>query len=307
MILVPQVIQEKGAYCMWVVPLIVTLSAAVPAKVERINLVDSGRVVKYEGHSGPSRELDRGLDGWEAWVGDDRQYMIGIEWDTPRELREVNIEFRHAIANREQIRVQYWVPEGGDAATREAKELKGRWVTAKAEWWAGDRDVTFAFVPLKEEQSDSKSDSTTRRTRRLRFVLGRDELPPVRYLRAFGPGKPVEGTFDLLIDKSSAFQPPLSASVFNGDLIENEDGKPTAVRSTSVSAKSPAIVVRYTRDDTGSGNRTEVTLKPSILDQTVTFVPAEAAQKGEVVIPSIGVTIRHRGGPTSQPATQPRP
>ncbi len=104
----------------------------------------SGRLAEFGGggvaasHARtPADELIRGADGWSAVRGDGGQYTIGVEWDTPRELSEVNIEFRHAIANREEIKVQYWKAErtstrGGGKPGEE--RLAGRWMTPNTDW-----------------------------------------------------------------------------------------------------------------------------------------------------------------------------
>src|SRR5262245_9425235 len=202
------------------VSIVLLMAATTPTKGHRINLVDSAQVVRYEGDSPatlPAHPLERGPDGYDAWVGPDGQYMIGVEWDAPRDLAEVNIEFRHAIANREGIRVQYWQEDwpvhDGQKTSRPAH---GRWTTAKADWWAGDRDVTFSFVPYHQEQPGKDApDFRYRRTRRLRFLLGKKELPPVRYLKAYGPTVALEATFALSFDAGSTVRPPVRLSIIN--------------------------------------------------------------------------------------------
>jgi hypothetical protein len=83
----------------------------VRASDERINLVDFAKVVKYAGQSPETltaEVLSRGKDGWSAWRGDGGQYMIALEWTEPRVLVEAEIEFRHAIAKRNEIQVQFF-------------------------------------------------------------------------------------------------------------------------------------------------------------------------------------------------------
>lgn len=270
---------------------------------DRINLAQYARIVEYSGDSPETigaAELERGADGWEAWRGADGDYRIGIEWDEPRDITEVNIEFRHAIANREKIRVQYWQnhwpsSESGGWAKLD-DPFHGRWVTAKGEWWAGDRDVSIAFAPYSEEKGDAKqAPFTYRRTYRLQFLLGKDDLPPVRYLRAYGPSAAAEATFDFRFTDQSDLKPPLSLSALNGDLFD-EENKPADSRPAM---KEPvSIRVRYARDDIETANRTIVTLRqadrPSV---GMSFLPAEVVAYGIIRVPAMGIEILHHGSP----------
>lgn len=269
---------------------------------DRIDLAEFARVVEYSGDKPESleaRELERGTDGWTAWKGEDGQYMIGIEWDEPRDIAEANIEFRHAVANRDQIRVQYWQhhwptdAKGGWAPLDDP--FHGRWVTAKAEWWAGDRDVSFGFVPYNEERPGDKApDVRYRRTFRLRFLCGKGELPPVRYLRAYAPARTAQAVFDIQMDDTSRLDAPLAVSVVNGYAL-TEDQKTTM--TTARLATSPAnIAVRFLEGDVETSTRTIVTVRSSRDPmEGFSFLPAEVVKYGVIRIPTLGVTVSHRG------------
>ncbi|HSW45971.1 MAG TPA: hypothetical protein VLM89_10410 [Phycisphaerae bacterium] len=269
----------------------------------RINLAEFGRSVRFEGDTPAmleAHELESSPDGWAVWTGEDGQSMIGLEWDEPRVLAEAEIEFRHAIADRDQIRVQYFLPHM--PTTQPAAEpmpddpFHGQWVTAKSDWWAGDRFVGFAFAPMNEElKTVGVPADATRRTRRLRFLLGKrnKELPPVRYLRAYGPARPVEAAFEIRLDRRSPLMPPLRASVVNGLLID-EDGKPT--RSMTVEATLARLKVRHAEGDRTSGSRTIVTLADDKNSTTgFSFLPAEVVERGTIHVSPYGASIAHVG------------
>jgi hypothetical protein len=269
---------------------------------DRIDLAEFARVVQYSGDKPENieaRELERGVDGWSAWLGPDGQYMIGVEWDEPRDLAEVNIEFRHAVANRDQIKVQYWQnhwPSDGKGGWAPLDDpFHGKWVTAKADWWAGDRDVSFAFVPYDQEQPGQNAPNVRyRRTYRLRFLCGKGEPPPVRYLRAYGPAGPREEVFDIRLDPGSRLAAPLAISVVNGYVL-SEDGQATML--TARLSTSPAhLQVRFADGDLDTKTRTILTVRDS-RDSTegFSFLPAEAVKYGIIRIPSLGVVIAHRG------------
>lgn len=274
--------------------------AAAP-KNPRIDLATFARVVRYEGNSPETlqvRELQRGVDGWTAWKGEDGQYMIGVEWDEPRDLAEVNIEFRHAIADREQIRVQYWrhhwpdIGRGGWASLDDP--FHGDWQTVKvADWWAGDRDVTFEFAPYKQEQPGDKApDVRYRRTYRLRFLIGKEEPPPVRYIRAYSPAKHAETTFEVRIDEKSTIQAPVELSVVNGHLLEQPGGEP--VESMEARNAPLRFLVRYAQGDVETQTRTIVTVRDGRAPlRGLSFLPMEAIERGVIRVPALGVTIAH--------------
>lgn len=291
---------KRTAISAWLSTLTV-LTAGMSPDDPRIDLAEFGRVVKFVGDSPETlqvRSIDRGLDGWTAWKGPDGQAMIGLEFDEPRELAEVGIVFRHAIAQRHLIQVQYfqqhWPNEktGGWAPVDDP--FHGRWVTAKARWWAGDRDVHFAFLPYNQEQpGEHAPDYTYRRTYRLRFLLGDRELPPVRYVRAYGPRPYADSQFDLQFEFGSPIHLPLDLSVVNGYFLEGIAREPSIEMPLD---DAPAtLAVRYAQGDLDTPTRTIVTLRnANTRDRGVSFLPAEAVKYGNIPIPALGVTIVHR-------------
>lgn len=288
-------------------------SAGGAAPSKRIDLADFGRVVRYSGRTPDTfevRSIERDEEGWKAWRGEDNQYMIGLEWDEPRDIAEVNIEFGRAIAHRDAIHLQYfkgsWPSIGRGGWTQQDDPFHGEWVTAKiAEYGGGDRDAGFTFTPYHEERPAENAPAVRyRRTFRLRFLLGPDEGPPVRHIRAYGPSPAAEGTFDIRFDdqafsrdpRGSAFspaqrlKPPLKLSVVNGALFESDGRTPT--RSASIDAVPASIRVRYADKDLESQTRTIVTLRGAGQPaQGLSFLPAEAAEVGAIPVPALGVMI----------------
>jgi hypothetical protein len=285
----------------------VSLPARAASK-DRINLVDFGRVVELADE--PTRvttandELTRGTDGWDAVRGAAGEYYIGVEWDEPLDICEVNIEFRHAIADREQIRVQYFRADNDTtrAAASEAAPVRGRWLTPQADWWAGDRDVSFAFLPQDKDSSDRKNSTESyRRTTRIRFLCGKADLPPVRFLRAYGAGKAEVATFDLRFRDQEKLAPPALVKAINGYILSGDDQ--VTMESAVVQDTPGTLSIRYFRGDTASPNRTRLLISAvSQPEREVVVVPAEAAAKGRVSVPQVGLVFERRGG---QAATRP--
>jgi len=305
------------------------VAAIVPSATDhRINLADFGRVVKFVGDAPTTmvaEELESGSDGWPVWKGEGDESMIGLEWDEARDVGEVEIEFRHAIADRAQIRVQYFLNEppatqpGSAPVTPDT--FHGRWVTAKTEWWAGDRFVGFSFVPMSEElPGRGMPNATWRRTCRLRFLLGqrKEELPAVRYLRAYGPAEAVEAKFEVRLDKVGPLAAPLELKMVNG-LVISQDGE--AVDSGAIESDRERVRLRFGENDLGGASRTIATLTGGRgRPKGFSFLPAEVVQRGIVRVPSLGVSIVHVGSekdyaastgsgpsPADRPETTPSP
>lgn len=282
--------------------LAVTLPCWGAGSSGRVNLVEFGRVVELPDEPAEptteADELSRGVEGWEAIRGRNGVYSIGVEWDEPRELAEVNIEFRHAIAHRDKIRVEYWRQEGQDPSADAAdRPPKGGWRTPKTDWWAGDRDVSFAFLPDDEDTAGrAVPGRPTRRTTRLRFICGKNDLPPVRYLRAYGPEPARTDTFDFQLAPSAGLAPPVAVEIVNGFILA-ADGRTTMTSAVLREKEDGALQVRYNRTDAESLNRTKLILHPVDVPEARTVIyPTEVARLGQVRLAEEGVIIKRRGG-----------
>ncbi len=275
-------------------PLRQVADAAPPAS-RRIDLAEFATAVRFEGESPAmitATALERGVDGWEVYTLPDGTRAIGLEWDNPRDLAEVNIEFRHAIAHRDRIRVQYWSATGGPAGASPGVEdaFHGRWVTARADWWAGDRDVSFAFLRGEPDApAMSADDPLVIRTRRLRFLCGTDDLPPVRYLRAYGPDEAVEATFYVRFGPQARGRTTLDVAAVNGLLRSRETS--TLLKTARITGDRAELTVRFSPDEEGF-SRTVVTLRDAS-DRAVgfSFLPAEALRRGTISVPGLEAVI----------------
>jgi len=277
----------------------------------RINLADFARVVRFDGE-GPrglrAVELVRGEDGWPPYVDEGGEAWIGLEWDSPRVIVEAEIEFRHAVADRRLVHVEYFEHEPmadagcGDRPCRDA--FHGRWVTGRTDWWAGDRFVGFEFLPTAAGGSGDVSRQGYPVTSRLRFRLGKRnyELPPVRYIRVYGPESPREASLEVRLDRDSPLRWPLSVSVRNGVLVEQETTLTT--RTATLDSDARMLRVRYNAEACRP-NRTVVTLR--MTDGTLrgfSFEPEEVVARGLIRVPALGVVVRHAtAGKGRAPAT----
>lgn len=269
---------------------------------KRINLVDSGRVVQYTGQTPETLQAEvllRGQDGWSAWQGADGQYMIAVEWSEPRLIAEAEIEFRHAIAQRGNIQVQYF---DGNAETGVPYGLcagdlfHGQWKTVTADWYAADRKVTFLIGDKIQQPTTAPAERPTRTaicTRKLRFLCGPAARPPIRYLRAYGPAAKKTARFEIVRLKDASIQFPLKTTVYNGSLLDDEEQQ---VEQAFVDVDDNIIHVSYVDNDGDKINHTIVTLRePHELTRGFSFDPADVVQFGLIRIPAMGFVIEHIG------------
>jgi hypothetical protein len=289
-----------------------TFSSTLPAASIRVDLVPFGRVVRYEGDSPETFEVhtvERGPDGWRAWKGENGNYMLGLEWDEPRDVAEVTLEFSAAFHNCDRIRVQYvkqhWpsLEVGGWAPIDDP--FHGTWVTARPlNTWQGDRDARLSFGQLNEEPGRVGLHGLRfRRTYRLRILLGTDEPPPICAIHAY-PVQPVtQSEFELRFDRGSLFRLPLRVEIVNGTLLDQNTNSRTALTLPSLVS---LLRVAYLRVDVETQTRTVVTIRSA--DDPLrgfSFLPQEAHDRGALRIPALGVTVAARGPHSSDARVQP--
>lgn len=265
---------------------------------ERINLVEFARVVEFQGDGAvPIGDRQRGTDGWEAYPGPDGSYMIGVCWDSPRDIAEVGIEFRHAIGNRGEIKVQFWREEehgrGNDTSIVLEASGRGAWVTLTGDWWAGDRDVNYLVAP-PADPADRPGVRTAAccRTTRLRFLCGGREPPPVRYLRAYGPEPVREASFHIDLAPDAALKWPLRVEAVNGLILEGS--RPTTTRAASLDEDAPVVQIRYVDCPPTAPNHTSVTIYPRDESEAMKFAPGMVVQKGAEGMNLPGGTVTGR-------------
>lgn len=290
------------------------ISVAALSVENRVNLADFGRVVRFEGDSPRSLRsiaIERGPDGWQSWVDEEGVAWIGVEWDRPRVITEVEIEFRHAVADRQLIQVEFFAPEplpdpscggrpGYDA-------FHGRWMSGRTDWWAGDRFVGFEFLgPVGTQPATADplggGEAGFLCTSRLRFNLGRRDygLPPVRYIRVYGPHTPCEARLDVRLDDDSPLVWPIEVEVTDGKLLNHPTYATT--RTATLDPDGRTLHVRYHGEARGA-NRTIVTLRSAGRDDRgFSFLPDEVVARGIVRVPSLGVTISDHAGIAEKPS-----
>ncbi|MBP9900888.1 MAG: hypothetical protein KBH45_05465, partial [Verrucomicrobia bacterium] len=91
--------------------LLIIVAAPAGAAPARIDLVPFGRVVRFAGNTPETLEastLMRSPEGWTAGKDVEGKYLIGLTWDEPRDVAEIELEFRDTFPDRDRLQVQYF-------------------------------------------------------------------------------------------------------------------------------------------------------------------------------------------------------
>jgi hypothetical protein len=87
--------------------------------------------------------------------------------------------------------------------------------------------------------------------------------------------------------------------------MDDEDGKPTATRTSELLPDSSSLTIRYAADEINTPDRTLVKLHAEG-KTSAEFIPAEVIRRGQMELPSLHASVRYRrdAGTSSTGATQ---
>ena len=236
-------------------------------------------------------------------------WHLGLEWDEPRDVRQVVVCF--AGAAPPDVRVQYWqhvwptpAPERRPGARRgwigRDDPWHGRWVTARADTVVAGSTVTITFDPvdlpeLRGVMSAAQLEAAEhylarfRRTLKLRLVCGGDAQPVIAALHVYSGTRWREGDIDVQFSpaisngKSQIANP--KSKIVNGYIL---DTAPLGPESAGV-----RLHVRYADCGPDSADRTIVTVDAGA--RSFSFQVADLA-RGPLYIKDYGVYITWADG-----------
>jgi hypothetical protein len=254
-----------------------------------------------ERHPVKLRDLPDGGAGFipaETSPGKDRH--IGIEWDFPQDVAQVEVEFLSAedAALPGETALEYWhdswPPQDRGGWTRLDDPFHGEWKRPRATFTRKDKKWVYDILPLsKEEVSDTRGLSVSfRHTYKIRLVFPDGQFPLIAALRVFSPH--VWKRADLKIEvvpSGFSTQPRVltSAEVFAGHLLS-----PLRTASLSDGATGYLLSVLHSDSPDDSPDRTIVTLRwGEKEDEGVSFLTSEAVRQG-IFIPDFGLWIAEK-------------
>jgi hypothetical protein len=156
----------------------------------------------------------------------------GLQWDDPREIHSVTVDFAGKIPSGLNLRIEYWgsnwpqqhlpkdrEPGGGDTGWMELGNwFKGGWRVADAEQTVSGNSVRFAFRPINShEYPDLKDYSLAGRyTFKIR-VTGDQPLPKILRIHALTDSTLAERSVRIAWEHPPSSK--LQAQAFNGDVL----------------------------------------------------------------------------------------
>lgn len=120
-------------------------------------------------------------------------------------------------------------------------------------------------------------------------------MPPVRYLRAYGPAPSTTDTFEFRFEPKGTLAPPVLVEALDGSIMA-ADGK-TKMGSAVLREPSGSLQIRYALTQADSPNKTQLILSPVSQPHRQTIVlPVEVARAGGINLEKSGVMVERRGG-----------
>ncbi|HUY15420.1 MAG TPA: hypothetical protein VMX16_17590 [Terriglobia bacterium] len=212
-------------------------SAGQPVPGEVVNLATFGRSKDWDGNP-------------------------GIEWDEPRDVWRVEIDFAGSsqIPANDRVKLEYWVstwPEvPGGGWTTVDDPWQGSWREVHATRDVKANTLSFVFQPLSEAENPNARNApgytpSFRRTLKIRLNHGNDRIP-FKDLRAYSNSRWAsrEISVETGCEGTAAFE--AKATVYNGIIL---DSSPLEGAASSLRLK-----VLYTQHEPSSNDRTILTI-----------------------------------------------
>jgi hypothetical protein len=171
------------------------------------------------------------------------EWHIGLEWQEPRDVRQVVVRYANAEQVPSDLRVQYWrkhwptpAPERRPGARRgwigRDDPWHGQWTTARAAKVVDGQTCTFDFDPIDLaelhaiEQLEAAEHylARFRRTLKLRLVSSEEPQPAIARIHAYSASTWQEGTLDVRFGVAQAASADWSgrAEASNGYVLATE-------------------------------------------------------------------------------------
>jgi len=227
---------------------------------ERLDLASFGTVKAWLAGGEEKLYLAQSKGGWPAAQGEGPgDWNLGVEWDEPRQFREIEVQFRGNEMPQEII-PEYWVsswppPEGRGGWTRTDSPWNGQWrpIKAVAERIPGGLRYRFRPLDVEENPNAPHFSGTPPRWRqalkvRLRFRSPRS--PWIAALRIYGGSR--AAVREVSIETGCENKPahPVELAIYNG-FIRAVSQRGNVVRTTVV----------YADHEAGSNDRTILSIR----------------------------------------------
>lgn len=216
----------------------------------------------------------------------------GVKWEDPRELHEVEVQFKETVPAPETVHLEYWgswwpeqhlpkdrEPGGGDIGWMELGNwYKYGWRTADTICETQGHSLKFRFRPVNEKEFPKIEDypAPFRYTLKMR-ICSEAPLPPVDRLKAY-----TDSTMEPMVVRVLYEETPLkmpSVEVFNGSL---ESVEKTASRELMLNLQVSV------NSDPNTFDKTLVTLRTD--DNVFTF-KVDDLKDGPLILTHLGIAV----------------
>ncbi|NLE44572.1 MAG: hypothetical protein GX620_07605 [Chloroflexi bacterium] len=255
---------------------------------------------------------------------DSGEWQVGLEWDEPRDIREVVVRLAGSGEPSPNLRVQYWrknwptpAPERLPGARRgwigRDDPWHGEWVTVRAARIVEGATCRFVFDPLdlaefaRRQGADQLVEAEDylpkyRRTLKIRVVGDDEDQPAIAGVEAYSTAHWKQGTIvvhfpagDQVVDWSGNVQ------AYNGRVLDvdglyfgvgdgvGDDGQWRCTVGSGDATKGIRLCVLYTDADGSSADRTIVTIRTNA--RSFSFLVADL-DCGPIYIKDYGVLVR---------------
>jgi len=186
---------------------------------------------------------------------------VGLEWDEPRIVRRLEMDFARNAPDPAVVHVDTWVsnwpPKPAGGWTKSDTRWQGAWREVAGEKWVRGSTLHFEFKPLTEAENPNAANvpgyaPSFRKTLKIRV---RFDESSIRYsgLRAYGESRWNQRRIDIETGCEGKALVQVSATAFNGEVVG----------STSLPQPRHGLqlTVRYTEHPPDSADRTILTIR----------------------------------------------
>jgi hypothetical protein len=176
-----------------------------------------------------------------------RTFHFGVEWDEPRQFREVRAVLEPALPPA-AVRLEYWVhhwppQEGQGGWTRTDSPHNGGWRPIRKSVAMEGEELVFTFEPLDAQENRNAVNRPNfrphyRQALKLRIVVEADSQPRLRRFRVLGFSSWAERNIWITSGCEGRSPNDFSISIYNGRIVE-QSGKGASLKIRTAYLEHP--------------------------------------------------------------------
>jgi hypothetical protein len=233
--------------------------------------IPSGDSQNHAAQARVGKEVDLAELGRQGiWEG-----YTGVQWDEPRDVKRVEIEFQEAVQMPPEdiVHLEYWVsswpPKPAGGWTQTDSPWQGEWRQVVTRTRKQGRTLVFNFMPLTEAENPNAQNApgfhpSYRRTLKLRLSLTTTPSGDPR-LRIYGQSRWNMRAINIQSGCEDQERSAIHATAYNGILLESQplNADPPGIQLKLLYTEHPPSwdEVHSTEHDPDSNDRTILTIQ----------------------------------------------